>query len=407
MKIEVHVLQNFAPSNLNRDDTGAPKDCELGGYRRARISSQCQKRAVRELFRLEGLLSEDDLATRTKRLVHQVADVLVEKFGHSRESAAALAIGAIEGVGFKRNVKGEGEDLWKTEYLLFVPRRIINAFAELLHEHREVLNASVASEPQEGGEGAKGKKTSKKEAKSSAKAAYPKEVRERVERLLEDTRSTVDLALFGRMIADRPAWNVEASCQVAHAISTNRVQMDFDFYTAVDDFRSDDNAGSDMMGTIQFNSSCFYRYAVLDVEALRRNLDVDKADLLSRSVDAFVRAFVTAIPTGKQNSMAAHNFPSYVLGLVRERGQPLSLSNAFLKPARPSGERDLVDDSVEKLERYYARMVGVMDAPPHLAISWADRDLDAAEGSAKGLVRSNDLKEFYASVTRAAIGARS
>ena len=47
MIIELHMLQNFAPSCLNRDDTNSPKECEFGGYRRARISSQCIKRAIR------------------------------------------------------------------------------------------------------------------------------------------------------------------------------------------------------------------------------------------------------------------------------------------------------------------------------------------------------------------------
>src|SRR5690606_17698699 len=151
------------------------------------------------------------------------------------------------------------------------------------------------------------------------------------ESLLEGSRGAADLALFGRMIADKADWNVEASCQVAHAISTNRVQMDFDFFTAVDDFKPRDTAGSDMMGTIQFNSSCFYRYAVLDVGALRANLDQGEGGdaLLEKSIGAFLRAFVSAIPTGKQNGMAAHNFPSYALALVRDAGQPISLANAF------------------------------------------------------------------------------
>ncbi len=322
MKIELHLLQNFAPANLNRDDTGAPKDCELGGYRRARVSSQCQKRAVRAAFRLQKLLSDDLLGARTKRLVHEVASELVDKHEHHRDAAAALALGAIEGVGLGRNKKGAGEDAWKTEYLLFVPRRIVSALAQLLHENREKLAGLAAparaEEPEAAGateakkKGAK--KESKRDAKQDAKAAYPKDIGDKVAELLESARSTADIALFGRMIADKPDWNVDASCQVAHAISTNRLQADFDFFTAIDDFKPGETAGSDMMGTVQFNSSCFYRYAVLDVSALLKNLGSDGKDaeaLAKSTVEAFIRAFVSAIPTGKQNSMAAHNFPSY------------------------------------------------------------------------------------------------
>jgi len=422
MKIELHILQNFAPSNLNRDDTGAPKDCELGGYRRARISSQCQKRAVRETFRLDKLVDPDSLGARTKRLALQVADELVAKHGHDREKALALTMGAIEGVGLGKTKKGAGDDAWKTEYLLFVPRRLVGELATLLHENRDALGAlavdkaqaddatpeaeaQAATAPVDAGKKAKkpaAPKKDPKKQKSEAKNAYPREVREAVEALLERARRTVDVALFGRMLADKPEWNVDASCQVAQAISTNRVQMDFDFFTAVDDFKPKDTAGSDMMGTVAFNSSCFYRYAVLDVEALRANLDGGN-DLLGSSLGAFVRAFFSAIPTGKQNSMAAHNPPSYALAVLRREGQSISLTNAFLKPARPRGEDvDLVDDSIGKLEQYAGRLRDSI-GEAHL-LTWADRDLPSG---GDGPARSKGLNEFFAEVTRRATGAAS
>ncbi len=409
MKVELHLLQNFAPSNLNRDDTGAPKDCELGGHRRARISSQCQKRAVRELFRLEKLVNLENLGARTKRIAQEVARVLVEEHGHNSEEAMTLALGSLEGAGLGRK-KAEGEEGWKTEYLLFVPRRTINELAALLHEHRDELH-TLPSSPEPVAEGdtdaTPSKKKSTKQRKREKELAYPKEIGTKIQELFENARAAADLALFGRMIADRPEWNVEASCQVAHAISTNKVQMDFDFFTAVDDFKPDDTAGSDMMGTIQFNSSCFYRYAVLDVRKLHENLgDGDDAeDLLKRSVEAFVRAFVSAIPTGKQNSMAAHNFPSYALAVVRAGGQSVSLTNAFLKPARPhgagDGEADLVDDSITKLEAYFGRMEDAIGARDRFAITWADRDLADEDGVA----RAKKLGDFFTQITDRAVGA--
>lgn len=408
MKIELHLLQNFAPSNLNRDDTGAPKDCEFGGHRRARISSQCQKRAVREMFRLEGLLGIDELGVRTKRLAHEIVAELEREYGYPREDSAALALGAIEGVGLGRKKKASGEDGWKTEYLLFVPRRIVKALAELLYEHRDQLQPLAVAAPkasEEVQQATSTKRKSKKDTKKAAAAAYPNDIRKAVEKLLEEARGTVDLALFGRMIADKPKWNVDASCQVAHAMSTNTVKMDFDFFTAVDDFKPDDTSGSDMLGTIQFNSSCFYRYAVLDVTSLRENLGNGESvdGLLDKSVDAFVRAFVSAIPTGKQNSMAAHNVPSYALGIVRDKGQPVSLANAFLKPARPrhedGSELDLVDDSISKLESYFERISDALGPSARLAVTWADRDLP----DTNDIERVKKLGEFFDRVTQRAV----
>ncbi len=409
MKIELHLLQNFAPSNLNRDDTGAPKDCEFGGHRRARISSQCQKRAVRQAFELERLVDVEQQGARTKRLAHEVTKSLQTSYGHEPDRATALALGAIEGIGLGRNKKGAGDELWKTEYLLFVPRRIVGEIASILHANSGAISPSAADTAQEEGATRGSKAAAKKDAKKAAQSAYPKNVKDAIERCLEDARRTVDVALFGRMIADRPEWNVDAACQVAHAISTNRVQMDFDFFTAVDDLKPRDTAGSDMMGTVQFNSSCFYRYAVLDVDALRSNLfgeqsnQSDESELLHRAVGAFVRAFVSAIPTGKQNSMAAHNFASYALAVVRDRGQPLSLANAFLKPARPRGEDvDLVDDSIAKLEAYATRLQDVLGSGHRL--SWADRELPQGTGHPD---RVSTVDAFYEAVTNQALGASS
>ena len=205
------------------------------------------------------------------------------------------------------------------------------------------------------------------------------------------------------MIADAPSWNINAACQVAHAISTNRVEMGFDFYTAVDDFKPEDTAGADMMDTIQFNSSCFYRYAVLDVESLAANLDDERADasLLAATVKGFVHAFVKAIPTGKQNSMAAHNLPSYVLAIVRGTGQPLSLTNAFAKPAKPSEEADLIDDSIRKLESYLGRIASELDDPDAKLFAWADRDPEAVEGLA--IERLPRLDALYESTAQAGL----
>ena len=98
--LEVHVLQNFAPSNLNRSDTGSPKDAFFGGHRRLRISSQCLKRAMREYVRQNDLLSTDHLGQRTKRVVQALSQRLQEK-GYEKELSEAKATEALKGLGLK------------------------------------------------------------------------------------------------------------------------------------------------------------------------------------------------------------------------------------------------------------------------------------------------------------------
>ena len=161
---------------------------------------------------------------------------------------------------------------------------------------------------------------------------------------------SVDLALFGRMVADDAAVNVDASCQVAHAISTHSVENEFDFFTAVDDVKSQDeaetDAGAGMMGTVEFNSSTLYRYATINLDMLRENLGSDDATV--RAVDAFAQAFVKSMPTGKQNTFANRTLPEAVYVSVRD-DQPVSLVGAFENAITSREGTGFVTPSVSRL----------------------------------------------------------
>lgn len=319
--VEIHVLQNYAPSNLNRDDTGAPKDAFFGGRRRARISSQCLKRAVRV---------KDTI--RTKRLQEELARILVTKGRNQEESMPRIEL-ALKSV--KLIVKEDG----KTEYLLFLGKREIDGIATAIHNHWDSLEASNVSDD--------GKKDKKKKKKGEEADALPAELKDAIETALDGGKA-IDLALFGRMLADMPEKNQNAACQVAHAISTHTVDREFDFYTALDDLKPEETAGSDMMGTVEFNSACFYRYAVVDYKKLIENLQKDK-ELAFSGLRTFLENFVVAEPTGKQNSFAAHNPPEYVAVSVRHNTAPRNLANAFEVPVRVKGEESLTTVSAKRL----------------------------------------------------------
>ena len=330
--IEIHVLQNFAPSNLNRDDTGAAKDGLFGGTRRARISSQCLKRAVRQNFiekKDEGLFQPDELAVRTKRLYKAIADLLAGK--HAEVEVLAKAEIALSYVKLKA---GEGG---KTQYLLFLGQKEIKALADAIDEYwTEIVPAAEES-----------KEKAKSRGKKATASDAPKEVREKLDSIFNGGKA-VDLALFGRMLADMPEKNQNAACQVAHAISTHSVEREFDYYTAVDDLKPEDTSGADMMGTVEFNSACFYRYAVVDWEKLVENLQDDK-ELARKGLRAFLDGFVVAEPTGKQNTFAAHNPPKFVAVSVRQNAAPRNLANAFETAVRVRKDESLTKESANGL----------------------------------------------------------
>jgi len=362
MIIELHMLQNFPPSCLNRDDTNSPKECEFGGYRRARISSQCLKRAIRQYFKEKSLLSSDNLAKRTMFLTSDLTERLVKK-GKDKEKSIAVISRAISSMGLalKNN---------QTQYLFFLGEREIVNLADMILEHWSELE-SVKDE---------------KEKKAKETSGLGKEFLK-----VFDGGRAADLALFGRMLADLPDKNRDAACQVAHAISTNRVNTEFDFYTAVDDLQPQEITGASMMGTIEYNSACYYRYSNIDLEQLKKNLGGDKesAELAIKTLEAFLRASVAAIPTGKQTSMAAQNPPSFVYGVVRDSGM-WNLANAFARPVY-SNSGDLILNSEKSLINYWNKLANVygnagIKALPVLTL---DEGLDL-----EALEPVNNLEEF-------------
>jgi CRISPR system Cascade subunit CasC len=336
MLLELHIIQNFAPSNLNRDDTGSPKSCEFGGYRRARISSQSIKRAIRGEFNAGALVPAQERATRSKRFVDEVAKRLVAA-GRNVETAPAVAESGLALL----DIKLAKEQ--KTEYLLFLGEREVAAIAAFCNEQWESLAATTEK---------KGKKDAKDDATKKLAAELAKSL---------DGGKAADLALFGRMLADLPERNIDAASQVAHAISTHQVSSEFDYYTAVDDLKPDDTAGADMIGTVEFNSACFYRYANIDISQLEKNLGGDQ-ELVEATLKAFLLASRDAIPTGKQNSFAARNAPALFCTVVRERGA-WSLANAFVDPVRAGRDGGLVASSIKALDTHWGDLVSMYGAP--------------------------------------------
>lgn len=342
--VELHLIQNFAPSNLNRDDTGAPKDAIFGGQRRARVSSQCFKRAIRLYSRDQQLIPTEYRALRTKKLQALLLERLADR---DQEEASGKIEAALAAAGLK--LKDDG----KTEYLLFLGEREIAGFAALIEEHWDALIIPAAGE---------------KKGKKESKAAIPAELAKQAKALLDGGKA-VDVALFGRMLADLPQVNQDAACQVAHAISTHRVERDFDYFTAVDDVGGPDETGAGMIGQVEFNSATFYRYAALDVSKLLQNLQDDK-ELTASAIESLIQSMVRAIPTGKQNSFAAHNLPEFIG--VSLRKSPLNLANAFERPIQPRHDKSLTEQSVSALGEYESKLAPVYgDATDR----WAHIDL--------------------------------
>lgn len=347
MLIQIHILQNYAPANLNRDDTGAPKDAIFGGKRRGRISSQCLKRSIRrsEAFK-SAFATSDLLGVRTKRLPALIEEEL-RRLG-VEEPALHEIVARVPEIG-RESSKGRSDEdnpdqeveLVKTEsetkQLIFIGRDEVRPMAARLLQMYQALGST------------KWKKAKIDELTKELGPSLPR---------------SVDIAMFGRMTTSSAFQNVEAAVQVAHAISTNALTPEFDYYTAVDDLSGQSGAG--MIGDIEFNSSTYYKYLNVHWEGLVANLGGDVV-VARQAVIALLEAAVTAQPTGKQNSFAAFNLPDLVLVEVSERNLPVNYANAFMDPVTPKGGLTLMNASIAALDGYLHYLDKAYQLAPHRA----------------------------------------
>lgn len=336
--LDVHALQNVPPSNINRDDTGAPKTAQYGGVTRARVSSQAWKRATRKYF--DTILDPSELGVRTKKVAEVLAKRITERDpaipGEKALEIAAEVLRTATGTKIeppKRKVdkakkEGGAAPAPESAYLMFLSARQLEALAELAVEGADNIKEFLKD----------------KDTKNQAKH-------------LADSRHSVDIALFGRMVADSADVNVDAACQVAHALSVHETATESDYYTAVDDENEEDESGAGMIGTVDFNSATLYRYASVNVrqlsETLGVGLDQDQAvgEPARRAVAAFVEGFVASLPTGKINSFGNHTLPDAVVVKLRT-SRPVSFVSAFERPVTAHSASGHLEGAAERLAEY-------------------------------------------------------
>lgn len=332
--VDVHLLQDVPPANLNRDETGSPKSARYGGVDRLRVSSQAWKRATRLAF--AERMSKDSLGLRTRRVQETVISALTAA-GVTSENAPAITTELLKQIGITASKKKDAE----TSYLLFFSQPQVAQLAAL-----------VAERP--------------------ALWATPEELAKQIDvKGLLGHGHSLDVALFGRMVADLPEINVDAACQVSHALGTHAAPTQFDYFTAVDDAQAETEPGAGMIGTVEFNAATVYRYATVNVPELISNMDDETSALAG--LETFLRSFTLSMPTGKQNTFAAHTRPGLVWFVVRE-DQPVNYMSAFERPVR-AGTNGYLASSIDALARFVnAETSRWGDVPAAMAASYVVED---------------------------------
>ena len=338
MLIEVHMLKNYPPVNLNRDESGAPKTCFFGGVQRGRISSQCLKRSWRKsaLFQSAG-----NTGIRTRKMPEMIKKQLLE-MGVSEDLAETAMVKLSGVVNKKDSTRNDGI----TKQIVFYSRDEIECLAQRVKEaidedkDLETFNARDLSA---------------------------------LSAMIDDAKInpiSADIAFFGRMVTSDYFRDVDASMQVAHAISTHAVNRESDYFTAIDDLlnhndkddllKSGEEKGASMVDYTDYNSCCYYEYASIDTDVLLENLrnSPNPHEIVERFLPALLQAMAYSNPSGKQNTFAGQVFPDMVMIECKKNKLPLSYVNAYEVPVPTWGSNPkVVENSIKKL----AEQVNCMD----------------------------------------------
>lgn len=343
--LDLNVLQTVPPSNINRDDTGSPKTAQYGGVARSRVSSQSWKKAMRTYFNENGAL--DNVGVRSLEIVQYLADE-ISKLQPDKPADEVLKL---------------ADDTLKAANIKTKDYRMRALFFMGATQAKELAQAAVDGV------------TDKKE----------------LQEILRHNPA-IDIALFGRMVADDPSLNEDASAQIAHAISTHAVQTEFDFFTATDDLAAEDNAGAGMLGTVEFNSSTLYRYGNVAIHDLARQLDNQTA--LINTLKLFIEAFVNSMPTGKVNTFANQTLPHAVVVTLRS-DRPVNLVGAFESPVR--AKNGFVESSIAAMEQEFSR-VDKFVKKPVLALTIGLPEIGEEQDSLRALVDTfgEELTDIFA-----------
>jgi CRISPR system Cascade subunit CasC len=341
--IQLHLLTSYPPANLNRDDTGRPKTALMGNATRLRISSQSQKRAWRTSDIFESALA-GCLGTRTKRMGEDICDIFRQK-GIAEKKAKEWTQSIVSQFGKLETEKDKELEIKQLAHFSPEEEEAIKKLAE------DCANRDSAPSEEE-------------------------------LKLLRKPRKAVDIAMFGRMLADSPAFNVEAAIQVAHAITVHKAAVEDDYFSAVDDLNKGlKDMGAGHIGERGYGAGLFYLYICIDRDLLLENLGGD-ADLTRRALEAFIHAVTKVSPTGMQNSFASRAYASYVLAEKGEQ-QPRSLAQAFLKPIEPNDEEGMLERAVKALTRRRDNFDKVYGACSDIAYTI---DVENGEGTLQELI---------------------
>jgi CRISPR system Cascade subunit CasC len=341
--LELHIIQSVPVACLNRDDLNSPKTAIFGGVQRARVSSQSWKRAIREMAKEIAKSENSNLfnGDRTRRMVYALKELLVKDMD---ENVAVEIAEQVADIVETLDSKTDGDGFKKIKTVMFFSKAEYEAIADAIIQSDDVKNSVnlLKSALDEKNDKEKAKEFKAKALKAMGKILEKGAIAKAIKSA--QLKDGADIALFGRMVANDPSLKVDGATMFAHILSTHKVDNEIDFFTAVDDLNKDET-GAGMTSTLEFNSATYYRFCALNLDMLAKDDHLGDITLkdgkVERSVKTrqqvvktFIESTIQAIPGARKTTMNGNTLPAYVLGIVREKGHPIQLVNAFEEAIR-------------------------------------------------------------------------
>ena len=376
--VELSILQNVPVGNINRDDTNSVKTGTYGGTQRLRVSSQCKKHAMRQWWNEH--MDVEKLGYRTKYLTTLIAEKIVEKSDVAYDDAVVVATGIVSALGIpmedkptrkRKNAEGELEDMeLATKSLVMASVRQIDAFAELGISELEAGTIAVKDGKLEGAD---------KKFDTRCKLLFDLKRHPELQ--------GIDVALFGRMVAEHKDMCVDACCCVSHMLSVDPCEIQYDYYSAVDDYENISDNGAAMLDTTQFATGDMHGYTSLNVSQLLEELG-DK-DATIAATDMFIRAYLLSMPTGKQHSFATLALPNMSIAHVGS-STTYSTVSAFERAVRAKPGESIRELAANKLVNYVKRVDSAYNRDGYDFLFSACEDCDNTSGYGKTYTTIDD-----------------
>lgn len=382
--LELHIIQSFPVTCLNRDDLNSPKTAVFGGVQRARVSSQCWKSAVREMMRKESDNKAIFQGMRGRWIIGKFQDeFLYLKQTEDVANALAICVGHYLGKIDAKNVNRVKTSLFLSPMeLKAISKKIVVLESEkkiALERAIDKIDLSEIEKEEESEDGLEKENTSSaaKSKVSKENKLSPKNFTKLVEKILKPVfsdlykkeeisglpKDAADIAIFGRMVANDSSINIEGAASFNHALSVHKVDNEIDYFSAIDEMQPKEETGAAITGTLEFNSATYYRFAALNLDML---FDKDHLACLNERerkevVKTFVKSVIEAVPVARRNSQNGDVRPKHVLCVIREKGHPVQLVNAFEEPI--FSKNGVTKKSIEELEKEYTNLKEKWEVP--------------------------------------------